>query len=385
MKNLITLLFLFAATLAHAQDSTFVSIYTVKNQTERQRILFHQQQYLRRQGNTLHLIKMDLEWPLSLHFMAMPSLQRYLTKELFGRESEVVFPAIEQYLTSKGEPLTQMPDEPGLRTYYEMVSLNMMEYVEGRYVSLRLVNRVIPKDTAEQVTESQRLITYDIASDRVLKTKDMLKTSAYTPDRDDYLLLQMLLLGAIPSSFGEEDYGFYLGDMCLMRVGAFFDLVIIMDDDDYNSLGAVPSGELQHFLNKETKNMLKAEIPERQAVSCTPQPWFADTAQVYVVAEELPSFRDTPEDIYRYLRANIRYPWLDATLDIEGRVVVQFIVEADGSVSSPTVVHSVSPGLDREAVRLIMSMPRWKPARQQGRPVRCIQSLPISFVLSSQE
>ncbi|MBR4390018.1 MAG: TonB family protein [Prevotella sp.] len=383
MKKLIVLLFLLTAAIAHAQDSTTIaSVYSFKNQTERQRIFFHQQQYLRRQGDTLHLVKVDLEWPLSLHFSAMPTLQRFLTKELFGLESETVLPAIERYLASLGEPLTLMPEEPGLRTCYEMVSLNMMEYVEGRYVSLRLVNRVIPKDTAEQVTNRQRLLTYDIVGDRLLTTKEMLRKGAYTPYRYEYMQLQTLL-GSMPLGYEEEDRELYLGDMCLMRAGAYFDLGYVDGDNDYHSLAAVPTVQLQTFLNKETKNMLKAEIPERQAVPCTPQPWFSDTTQVYVVAEEMPSFRDTSEDIYRYLRANIRYPWFDLTLGIEGRVVVQFIVEADGSVSSPSVVHSVSPGLDREAVRLIMSMPRWKPARQQGQPVRCVQSLPIGFKITT--
>ncbi len=382
MKKVVTLLFLLTASLAHAQDSTAaVSLYTAKSQTERQRIFFHQKQYLLRKGNTLHLIKVDLEWPLSLHYSAMTTLQQYLTKELFGEKSETVLPAMQQYLASKGEPLTQMPDEPGLRTYYETVCLSMMDYVEGRYVSLRLVNRVIPKDTAEMVTDNQRLITYDMINDRVLVTTDMLKHSAYTVNYDDYMVLQMLLFQAMPPELDKEEYGLYLGDMCLMRVGAYFDLGVILDDDDYNSLAALPEGQLEQFLNKQTKKLLKAEVPERQAVPCTPQPWFADTAQVYAVAEEMPAFRDTPEDTYRFFRDNIRYPWLDSTLGIEGRVVVQFIVEADGTVSSPTVVHSVSPGLDREAVRVIMSMPRWKPARHHGRPVCCLQSMPIGFKL----
>ncbi len=387
MKKVVTLLFLVlaASAVALAQDNTTTTVYAMKNQTERLRILFHQQQYLRRQADTLHLIKVDLEWPLSLNYSPLSTLHRFLTKELFGRESEAALPALEQYLTAKGEPLTLMPDEPGLRTYYEMISLNVMEYIEGRYVSLRLVNRIVPKDTAEQVTDRQRLITYDLTADCVLTTKDMLKTNACTPGHDDYVQLQLLLLSAIPSYddyVNYEDYGFYLGDMCLMRVGAFFDLGIVSDDDDFNSLGAVTIADLQPFFSKKTKALLKADIPERQAVPCTPQPWFVDSAQVFVVTEYMPSFRDTPEDTYRFLRANIRYPWLDKALGIDGRVVVQFIVEADGSVSSPSVVHSVSPGLDREAVRLIMSMPRWKPARHQGHPVRCIQSLPVNFKIT---
>ena len=85
-----------------------------------------------------------------------------------------------------------------------------------------------------------------------------------------------------------------------------------------------------------------------------------------------------------YLESSIEYPE-DALRDsIQGRVIVQFVVEKDGSVSSPEVVRSVSPSLDAEAVRIVLQMPRWKPGKDMGTARRVRYAVPIRFRLSSQ-
>ena len=73
------------------------------------------------------------------------------------------------------------------------------------------------------------------------------------------------------------------------------------------------------------------------------------------------------------------YPDLETNLQIDGRVVVAFVVDKEGRVRDPQVVTSVSSGLDREAVRLIMGMPQWNPGTQQGVPVNVRISLPVHF------
>ena len=81
----------------------------------------------------------------------------------------------------------------------------------------------------------------------------------------------------------------------------------------------------------------------------------------------------------RYMVNNVRYPSFEEMLQIGGRVVVQFIVEKDGSISSPSVLMPVSPGLDREAIRFVTQMPTWKPGQLNGQPVRVLVNLPITF------
>jgi len=76
-----------------------------------------------------------------------------------------------------------------------------------------------------------------------------------------------------------------------------------------------------------------------------------------------------------WLSQNVRYP----NTPVSGRVVVQFIVEKDGSISNTKVVRSVDPALDKEAVRAVSSMPNWNPGMKDGKPVRVKYTVPISF------
>jgi len=111
--------------------------------------------------------------------------------------------------------------------------------------------------------------------------------------------------------------------------------------------------------------------------SQTTQP--ANTAnQIYTFVEEIPVFQG---DITAYLSKNIRYPKKARKKNIEGSVYVSFIVEKDGSVSNVKIIRSVEGGksLDKEAVRVVSHMPKWKPGMQSGEPVRVQYTLPIRF------
>ena len=78
---------------------------------------------------------------------------------------------------------------------------------------------------------------------------------------------------------------------------------------------------------------------------------------------------------------NIKYPEVARTSGITGTVYVQFVVEKDGSISDVKVVRGIGGGCDEEAVRVVKSMPRWKPGKQRGQPVRVYFTLPIEFKL----
>lgn len=99
------------------------------------------------------------------------------------------------------------------------------------------------------------------------------------------------------------------------------------------------------------------------------------------MTEQLPEFPGGQAALLTFLRRNVNYPISAQESGIQGRVIVQFVVNKDGTVSDPVVLRSVSSVLDREAVRVIMSMPRWRPGMQGGRPVRATYALPVSFKL----
>lgn len=102
---------------------------------------------------------------------------------------------------------------------------------------------------------------------------------------------------------------------------------------------------------------------------------------VYDVAEAMPEFPGGVTALMRYILTNLRYPSVSQENKVQGRVIVRFVVRSDGKVSDATVIRSVDPFLDREALRVINSMPRWKPGMQKGKPVNVRYTLPIAFRL----
>lgn len=101
---------------------------------------------------------------------------------------------------------------------------------------------------------------------------------------------------------------------------------------------------------------------------------------VYVVVEQMPEFPGGNEALNQYIANNLLYPTIAKENGIQGRVICQFIVERDGAISDVVVVRSSGEvSLDKEAVRLIKSMPRWRPGRTQGKMVRVKYTVPINF------
>ena len=116
------------------------------------------------------------------------------------------------------------------------------------------------------------------------------------------------------------------------------------------------------------------------------------TNKVFVVVEKMPSFPDPKammehkmsplQDaiaLMEFIQNNIQYPEEAIKNNESGRVVVNFVVEKDGSISNERIVRSVSPSLDKEALRIVSSMPKWNPGKQNGIPVRVRYEIPIGF------
>lgn len=99
------------------------------------------------------------------------------------------------------------------------------------------------------------------------------------------------------------------------------------------------------------------------------------------VVEQMPMFPGGDAEMMRFLGKNIKYPVICQETGIQGRVVCGFVVEKDGSITDVQVIRSVDPNLDKEAVRVIKTMPKWIPGRQNGRPVRVKYIVPVAFRL----
>ena len=103
---------------------------------------------------------------------------------------------------------------------------------------------------------------------------------------------------------------------------------------------------------------------------------------IFVVVETMPEFPGGQQALFKFLSENVKYPVIAQENGIQGRVICQFVVNKDGSIVDIEVVRSGGdPSLDKEAVRVIKSMPKWKPGKQRGKPVRVKFTLPVNFKL----
>lgn len=102
---------------------------------------------------------------------------------------------------------------------------------------------------------------------------------------------------------------------------------------------------------------------------------------VFQVVENMPEFPGGRKALMEYLAENIKYPSIAAENNIQGRVVCQFTVWKDGTIKDIVVARGIDPSLDREAIRVVQSMPKWTPGKQRGKAVNCRFTLPILFRL----
>lgn len=101
--------------------------------------------------------------------------------------------------------------------------------------------------------------------------------------------------------------------------------------------------------------------------------------KIYDTPETMPEYPGGMEAMASFLSENIVYPEKAQEKEISGRVMVQFVIEKDGSVTEVKVMRSVDPLLDAEATRVVKAMPKWKPGTVSGKPVRVRYMLPIVF------
>src|SRR5574344_762521 len=103
--------------------------------------------------------------------------------------------------------------------------------------------------------------------------------------------------------------------------------------------------------------------------------------KIFDVVEQMPAFPGGQEALFQYLQKHIKYPVIAEENGIQGRVIVTFVVERDGSITDVQIARSVDPSLDKEAARVVRTMPSWNPGRQHGTAVRVKFTVPVTFRL----
>lgn len=143
----------------------------------------------------------------------------------------------------------------------------------------------------------------------------------------------------------------------------------------------------------DLKEIVETKVPENGVVvSDFPAAAVKDTVKrgnasapqgdkVFTVVEHMPEYPGGVNACVNFIKDNLKYPAEAAAKGVQGRVIVQFVVNEDGAISNPRIVRSVDPALDAEAIRVIKLMPKWKPGMQRGQAVKVKYTVPVTFNL----
>jgi len=179
---------------------------------------------------------------------------------------------------------------------------------------------------------------------------------------------------ALACGLSDDDYKLYYGlTVLLYQDGKYF-----YDEEIVNC----PTGKeplqigIYRYVNK-TVPVIQFNTSSASVVNTIPNK--VDDNKVYDAVEQMPSFSGGPSALMQYLADNIKYPVKAEEKKIQGRVVCTFVVESDGFITNVQVWQPVDPLLDKEAIRVIKSMPKWFPGRHDGKPVRVKYTAPVTF------
>lgn len=150
------------------------------------------------------------------------------------------------------------------------------------------------------------------------------------------------------------------------------DELILVDDDSQEENNMISSEDLGAAV--------VAPAPKVVEVAKVPDEVIEDN-EIFKIVEKMPEFPGGMAACLKFLANNIKYPTISQEHGVQGKVVIQFVVNKDGSIVDPTVVRSVDPYLDKEALRVISMMPRWTPGTQRDKPVRVKYTVPVTFRL----
>lgn len=149
-------------------------------------------------------------------------------------------------------------------------------------------------------------------------------------------------------------------------------LHVVDDNVKLADVNLMSSEDNQSNVQSQTYTAPPAAVHEEEEESAQP---------IFTVVEKMPDFPGGQTALLQYLSKSIKYPVIAQENGIQGRVTCSFVVNRDGSIVDAQVLRGVDPSLDKEALRVINSMPKWKPGEQRGKPVRVKYTVPVTFRL----
>ena len=145
---------------------------------------------------------------------------------------------------------------------------------------------------------------------------------------------------------------------------------------DHNKVDGIE----EDFAAESEIEEIDEEMFEDHGIAIVEEEDFSDQ-KIYDIVDEMPVFPGGDHELIRYIADNLDYPKDAMESGIEGRVFVKIIVEPNGSISNAKIIRGLGYGCDEEAVRVVESMPNWKPGRKNGETVRVNMAIPVNFKL----
>lgn len=371
------------------------------------RISYVDERKLFQKGDVVTLAVLNLEWPERISGSGVADLQSWLCTTLFGNECLSLDESKKQFYQTLGKEINALPDGPNIKRQYVTLTLTELAWEKDRYMSFRVTAQHRDGDAPHPKVNVQRLITYDVIGDKILTAKDIIKGKFMPGKLFHYDLLGLVATASEiqgkPGS-GVSDFLFNgvsttpiagktmraedLPDqVCLLggTKGVAFNLKNVLDEDGLDMLvGVLRYNNLDFFLTAKAvrlldrvdlwkkKNIRQDLEPEKEEVMEDGQP-------IYLLADSMPHYPEGTTKMSEFLMQQLSYPVQELSSNIQGRVVVSFVVAADGRICRPSVILPLSPAFDRAAVKAILDMKPWIPGKQNGTPVNVRVALPLHF------
>ena len=379
----------FATTVLTAQPSTNKRY----NQVD-----YVNESHLLRKRDKITVVHINFEWPKYLSGMPTKTLQKSLCRILFNNGQHDLDKGLTAFLKKQGEEIHQIPDEEGLETFFINLKLQTLAWEKDKYISLRAISS-FRYDDEETLFYDNDLLTYDIVADKVLKKDEIFKWTALDDDGIKNYIAENILR-FLPKDISLDDIlrpvpngNYIMGNLpdqvCLMPNGVLFNIPGA-NEDGIDVTSFVPLEFVSRWMNPEAKKTLSGENKRRKnktemTETVENDDMTVDTTLVYDYAPTMPQYNGEGKDMMAFIHGHATYPSYEKSQGIQGKVVVSFVVERDGFLSTPSVITPVSPGIDRQAVKAVMEMPRWKPGMKDGVPVRVRMNVPVFFKMVDEE
>ncbi len=361
---------------------------------QRNRIDYVEESHLLRKGNIVTVLNVNFEWPIRLSNYPTTALHAILSQMFFGKNSNNLEEGMADYLEGLGKEIRQMPNDTGLEKRYVNLKLLAMAWEKDKYISM-LASRTYRKgDQAAPDSVFNQLLTYDIVADNVLRMEDIIKKFLLTNKKTRSHLIQTFLEYSPQVEIGINKVVDYFdalpNEACLMPLGVLFATQRKKETEGIYAFSLVPNDVMSPFMKATAMNTLmgknkRRNVPSPMSIPMANDSILNDSMFIYDYTSTMPEYNGKTRDMMAYIHRQIKYPAYEKMQGIQGKVVVSFVVERDGSLTSPSVISPVSPGIDRQAVAAVMAMPKWKPGKNNGDPVRVRMKIPITFKLQHEE